>query len=331
MSSTTAPGSPTPVTPSTPFTLGIDLTSAGARTDVARRAGAGSGERVSIGDVADYITLAADAGADFVGLGESFRLDDTPRSDAWLDPAIAASRLAAAGLLEGGPAVVAALPGGLLDPIRLARAIAGIHERSGGRAGWQLPSTPTSGGVHSEVRRVWAGSPSARTGGRAPLLVTAPADPATAVVAGRYSDVVRLRVRDVAEAARRRDAIRTAAAAAGRDPDDVRVLVDAVVVIGEDAASALFRADLLRDLGPASEADSLTLAGTARGVADAIVEWAGAVDGFVLSPGSLPTDALAIAHGLAPELRARGLLRGAAASVTDARAEVADPFASLVL
>lgn len=292
------------------FTLGIDLTAAGARTSVAQRATAGSGEAVSLGELADYLTLAGQSGADFVTFGESFRLDDVSRNDAWLDPAIVASRLAAAGLLEGAPAIVSALPAGRLDPIRLARAIAGIHERSGGRAGWQVPISPTAGGVHAEIRRVWAATPAAATGGRAPLLVTAPADVSAAVVAGKHSDVVRLRVRDRAEAARRRDAIRAAAEQAGRNPDDVRVLVEAVTVIGQDAASALFRADLVRELGPAAHEHSLTVAGTAAGVAEELAQWVGAVDGFVLVPGSLPTDAVAIARELAPALASRGLIRG---------------------
>lgn len=317
---------PTPADSSSPaFTgrllLGVDLTTTGAKAPLHRRSSAGTGQRVSLGDVADYVALSRDAGAELVTFGESFRLDDAPRNDAWLDPAVIASRLAAAGLLDGGQRVVSALPGGFLDPMRLARAIAGIHARSGGRAGWQLPTSTTSGGVHAEVRRVWSLTPEARTGGRAPLLVTAPTDPATAVVAGRWSDVVRLRVTDVAEARRRRLAIRTAAEQAGRNPDDVRVVVDAVTVISDDAASALFRADLLRDLGTVEGPEPLTVAGTGGGVADVLQEWveADAADGFVVLPGSLPTDVLAIAGSLAPELRERGLLAPADPVVAEAR------------
>lgn len=141
--------------------------------------------------------------------------------------------------------------------------------------------------------------------------MTAPNSSASAAVAGQHSDVVRLRVRTIAEATARRTEIRAAAAAAGRNPDDVRVLIDAITVIGQDASSAVFRADLLRDLSDETVNETLTIAGTARGVADEIAAWhaAGAADGFVLIPGSLPTDAVAIASELAPELALRGLLR----------------------
>lgn len=88
------------------------------------------------------------------------------------------------------------------------------------------------------------------------------------------------------------------------------MVVDAITVIGDDAASALFRADLLRDLG--SQADTLTVAGTARGVAEELQAWSasGAVDGVVILPGSVPTDVVALATQLAPELRSLGVLEG---------------------
>lgn len=300
----------------TPITLGLDLTATGAKAPLHIRSGAALGRTVPLGDVADYLVLAAEAGVDFVTFGESFRLDEAPRPDAWLDPAVVTSRLAAAGLLASAPAVVAALPAGFLDPVRLARAIAGIHARSGGRAGWQLPTSPTAGGVHAEVRRVWAASRDAATGGHQPLLVTAPTEATTAVVAGQHSDVVRLRVSERAEASERRSAIRTAAAAAGRNPDQVRVVLDVVTVLADDTASARFRADLLRDLGEQPGPAALTVAGTPGEVASELESWVadGAVDGFVLIPGSLPTDVLALVSGLAPQLRERGLLPAAPVS-----------------
>ncbi|GMA30872.1 hypothetical protein [Litorihabitans aurantiacus] len=315
---TSQPSQPDPNQPSRRHLhLGLDLTSLGAKASTFARPGAATGDRVDVAAVAEYVDLVRAAGVDLLTFGESFRLDDAPRPDAWLDPAVIASRLAAAGALADGPVVVPALPAGFLDPVRLARAVAGIHARSGGRAGWQLPISVTAGGVHAEVRRVWNGTPGAATGGRAPLIVTAPTEATTAVVAGRHSDVVRLTVSSPVEAARRRHAIRTAALEAGRNPDDVRVVVDAVTVIAQDAPSALFRADLIRDLAGASDRDQLTVAGTARGVADVFEDWftQGAVDGFVIQPGSLPADVHALAAELAPELRERGLL-GVAGSTT---------------
>jgi len=298
------------------LTLGLDLTTLGAKASSFRRPDASAGDRVELSDVAEYVALAREAGVDLIAFGEAFRLDANPRHDAWLDPAVISSRLAATGALTDGPVVVPALPAGFLDPVRLARAVAGIHARSAGRAGWQLPISATAGGVHAEVRRVWEATPDAQVGGRTPLIVTAPLEATTAVVAGRYSDVVRLQVSDLAEAHRRRAAIRTAAEQAGRNPDDVRVVVDAVTVIAQDAPSALFRADLLRDLGTHADHDQLTVAGTARGVADVFEDWftQGAVDGFVVLPGSLPADVHALAHELAPSLVERGLLAGTSTS-----------------
>lgn len=286
-----------------PLTLGLDLTGLGAKAPLHTRARTGSTQHVSLGDVSDYLQLAGEAGISLVTVGEAFRLDDAPRPDAWLDPAVLVSRLAAAGLLHGTTTIVPALPAGLLDPVRLARAIAGLQTRTEGRAGWQVPAPVTAGGVHAEIRRVWEGDRAlSASGAAAPLLVSAPEDPAAAVVAGRHSDVVRLRVTDLEDARARRDAIRTAAAAAGRNPDDVRVVVDVVTVIGQDDASARFRADLLRDVADTTttQAEPLTVAGTAESVAEVLAEWAEVVDGFVLVPGSLPTDVLAVAHGLVP-------------------------------
>lgn len=307
------------------ITLGLDLTGLGARAPQHTRARAASTQHVALGDVSDYLHLADQAGIDLVTIGEAFRLDDSPRADAWLDPAVLVSRLAAAGLLHGTTTIVPALPAGLLDPVRLARAVASLQARTDGRAGWQVPAPVTSGGVHAEVRRVWAGDRGLSAAGiTAPLLLTAPAEAAAAVVVGRYSDVVRLRVTDLHEARARREAIRTAAAEAGRNPDDVRVVVDVVTVIGQDDASAQFRADLLRDVAAGTTPDDvLTVAGTAQAVAGVLAEWADVVDGFVLVPGSLPTDVLAITHGLIPALASLGLITAAAANATEAAANAA--------
>lgn len=288
----------------TGLVLGLDLTGAGVAPARHRRTTAPV-QRLALGDLADYVQLAQTAGIDLVVLGESFRLDDAARSDSWLDPAVAASRLAAAGLLAGRTHVVPALPAGYLDPLRLARAIGALQDRSGGRAGWQVPIFPTADGVHAEIRRAWHAR-TERHGGTTPLLVTAPREASDAVVVGNHSDVVRLDVRSRAEAIARRRAVRTAAERAGRDPEDVRVLVDARCVIGEDSASAQFRADLLRDLD--ADLDPLTFAGTGQDVAQELHDWAeaGAADGFVLTPGSLRSDVTAIVRELAPALDSRG-------------------------
>ena len=72
--------------------------------------------------------------------------------------------------------------------------------------------------------------------------------PASVAVAGAYADVVRIEASDAQAARALREAVRAAATTAGRDPDDVRVLVDAVVLISPDAAAARARLDILGDL-----------------------------------------------------------------------------------
>ncbi|ACQ79884.1 hypothetical protein Bcav_1628 [Beutenbergia cavernae DSM 12333] len=293
--------------------LGVDLTTVGVASSPYRRASAHDDERIDVSDVARYVRLAESARADFVTFGTSFRLESgaAPRRDAWLDPAVVASRLADPRHLgTHAPALVPALPAGLIDPIRLAHAIAGLHARSGGLGAWQVTPSPTAGGVFAEILRVWEAAPD-RPGGDRPALVVPVGSPEDVSVAGRYADVVRLRVSDPEAARALRAGVRTAAAGAGRDPDGVPVLVDALTVIADDASSAEFRADLIRDVGGVDPTeDLLTIAGTPAHAADVVEEWvrAEAADGVVVLPGSLPADVVALARDVTPELVSRGLL-----------------------
>jgi len=147
--------------------------------------------------------------------------------------------------------------------------------------------------------------------GQPPVVVRA-GTPASLDLAARRADVVRVRAATRDEAAALRARVRDAAADAGRDPDDLRVLVDAYVVVGDTRASAQARLDLLEDLeGVSWDTDSLTHVGTARDLAVTVEEWAhaGAADGFLLRPSSLSTDLDAIVDGVVPLLQGAGLFR----------------------
>ena len=133
-------------------------------------------------------------------------------------------------------------------------------------------------------------------------------------LAGRRADVVRVRATTLDGARALRDQVRAAAAEAGRNPDDLRVLVDVYAVIGQDRASAQARLDLLEGLeGITWDTGSLTHVGTARDLAEVVEEWfdAGAADGFTIRPSSLRTDLDALVDDVVPLLQEAGVFRSA--------------------
>lgn len=145
-----------------------------------------------------------------------------------------------------------------------------------------------------------------------PPVVVRVTSPEAADLAARRADVARVRAADRDEAVAVREELRAAAADAGRDPDELRVLVDAYVVVGDDRASAQARLDLLEDLeGVSWDTDSLTHVGTARDLAATVEDWylAGAADGFLLRPSSLSTDLDAVVDRAVPLLRRAGIFR----------------------
>src|SRR6478735_4243165 len=145
-----------------------------------------------------------------------------------------------------------------------------------------------------------------------PPVVVRVTSPEAADLAARRADVARVRATTRDEAVAVREGLRAAAADAGRHPDELRVLVDAYVVIGDDRASAQARLDLLEDLeGVSWDTDSLTHVGTARDLAATVEEWsaAGGADGFLLRPSSLSTDLDAVVDRVVPLLQRAGLFR----------------------
>lgn len=147
--------------------------------------------------------------------------------------------------------------------------------------------------------------------GRPPVVVRV-TSPAALGLAARRADVVRLRATDVSAAREQRDRLHELAVAAGRDPRDLRVLVDTYVLLGDDRASAAARRAVLDDLAGAPwQPPSLTHVGTPADLAAVLDAWREVVDGFHLLPAALPVDLDAVVDGLVPLLQAAGLFRTA--------------------
>ena len=172
---------------------------------------------------------------------------------------------------------------------------------------------PGAGGHDAEARDAEVRGPAETWLGRPPVVVAVRSAAALGLVA-RTADVVRVPAVTPDQAVRARSRLRHAAEAAGRDPDAVRVLVEASVVLAADRASARTRRELVEALeGPEAFDGRLVVAGTPDDLARTVVEWrdAGATDGFVLRPSSVEADLAAVVGGLLPQLVRDGV-RGAA-------------------
>ncbi|PUB31551.1 alkanesulfonate monooxygenase SsuD/methylene tetrahydromethanopterin reductase-like flavin-dependent oxidoreductase (luciferase family) [Promicromonospora sp. AC04] len=144
-----------------------------------------------------------------------------------------------------------------------------------------------------------------------PVVVRVRSD-ASAALAGRTADIARIAVTDAAHAVRLRRLVRDSALSAGRDPEDVRVLAEAYVVLAAERASARARLELVEALeGRESMGGGLVVADTPNELATLIADWTGvgAVDGFLLQPSSLSSDLDTITDHLVPALQHAGLYR----------------------
>jgi len=147
--------------------------------------------------------------------------------------------------------------------------------------------------------------------GQLPVVVRV-GSPESVELAGRVADVVRIEARGVDRAAELVARVRTAAAEAGRDPQDVRVLVDLVVVLGADDGAARARRGLLDGLaGSAFAPATLQHVGDAASLVELVARWAPVVDGFTVRPASLRADLPLLADQVLPALRAAGLAAAA--------------------
>jgi alkanesulfonate monooxygenase SsuD/methylene tetrahydromethanopterin reductase-like flavin-dependent oxidoreductase (luciferase family) len=281
-----------------PFTdarmhLGIELGGAGRHPAAARWTGQDPDTVAGVRHHLSLVLAAARRGLDFVAL---------PEPPAGGPDALAlATRIAP---LAGGVGLVPAAAVGA-DPAALAAAITALDAASAGRAGWQplagAGQWPRVDGVLDAVL--------ARTAHR-PLVVLRADEPESLPVVGRWADVVRIAAPglDAADTARTR--VRAAVAAAGRDPDEVAVMLDVEVHLADDRHRA--QTDLLRlDAVEAAAPSSVRVLGGAADLADLIGSTLrlGAADGITLLPLVLPADLRRIADDVVPLLAGRGLLR----------------------
>jgi alkanesulfonate monooxygenase SsuD/methylene tetrahydromethanopterin reductase-like flavin-dependent oxidoreductase (luciferase family) len=152
-----------------------------------------------------------------------------------------------------------------------------------------------------------------------PLVVLRADEDEALRVAARWADVVRISAPDLPAAADARDRIRSAVADAGRDPDDITVLLDVEVHMAADRDRA--RRDLTeldRLAGAELPASSVRVLGPPTDLADLIgtAVRTRAADGVTLVPLVLPADLDVVADQVVPLLAGRGLLRtGSAGSL----------------
>ncbi|WP_273654029.1 LLM class flavin-dependent oxidoreductase [Cellulomonas fimi] len=148
-----------------------------------------------------------------------------------------------------------------------------------------------------------------------PPVVVRVGSPSSLALAAHRADVVRIRPLDRGDAALQRAEVWAAAAAVGRDPDDLRVVADLFVVLGGTEHAARERLALLDALAAPGRRthEGAAHVGTAADLAATIEDWTttGAVDGFTLRPAALHTDVDGIADEVVPLLRDAGVFRDA--------------------
>lgn len=324
--------------------LGLDLTETRARAASWKDVGSTAARPFDGALLIELVDLAERGTLDFVLFDDEFTLQASRNTTlrGRLDPALIAARL---GPRTRHVGLVASVGTQHTDPRDVAQAVASIDRASGGRAAWQIgggsapghrvdvaaeqvqgawdrwegavPQTVDPGrgryvdveGIHFAANARTTPPPPPQ--GRPPVVVRL-GDAGTLDVAARFADVVRIGATTREGAQRLGAQVRDAVAAAGRDPRDVRVLVDALVVLASDAASAQARLELLAELeGVADDAGSLVYAGTATGLAELVGDWVrtGVVDGFTFRPASLRTDLSELVEHTVPALRAAGVFR----------------------
>jgi alkanesulfonate monooxygenase SsuD/methylene tetrahydromethanopterin reductase-like flavin-dependent oxidoreductase (luciferase family) len=280
--------------------LGVELRGAGRHPAALRLGGV---DPAALADPAWWTRLVRDAaarGLDLVVLPE-------PSDPAGvLDAVTLAERIAP---FVPGIGLVPQVEVAATEPTVLAKAIATLDVVS---TGWEpVTSTnwreagPVVEGVlepgDDGVRRL----PHSR-----PLTVVRADGPAALDVAARRADVVRIAAPSLDAAQDVRERVRAAATAAGRDPDDLTVLLDVEVHLAghaADAQASLRQLDRSGELPPST----LRVVGAAVELANLVERTVAlrAADGITFLPLALPTDLLAITGQVVPLLAGRGLFR----------------------
>ncbi|MCF4120961.1 LLM class flavin-dependent oxidoreductase [Antribacter sp. KLBMP9083] len=322
--------------------LGVDLSDAGARPAVWRAVGSQAQRLFDPQRLVELVATARRGRLDLVTFDDAFSLQPVRRgAQGRLDAALVAARVAPR---SSGIGLVPTVDTTHTEPFHVSKAITTIDHVSEGRAAWQVGRSTAAEAI-DVVSKLWdagendAGSRDVRAGrladdvtldhegvrfvkkvpsiaprspqGRPPVVIRV-TSPEALDLAARRADVVRVRATSLGEAAALRTEILDRAEAAGRGRSELRVLVEAFVVIGDDARSAHARLDLLEQLDGATwDTDSLIHAGTAQALSALVAEWVllGAADGFLLRPASLTTDLTAIVDRTVPLLQEAGLFR----------------------
>jgi alkanesulfonate monooxygenase SsuD/methylene tetrahydromethanopterin reductase-like flavin-dependent oxidoreductase (luciferase family) len=148
-----------------------------------------------------------------------------------------------------------------------------------------------------------------------PVVAIVAADPPTRTLAAHCADVVLVAAGDDRELERGAAAVSDAAAAAGRDPADLRLLADVDVTLDDDPAAA--EARRAQNGAAARGSPALGFAGTPASLAQRLIRWSElGVSGFRLRPAELPRDLEAITRRLTAELTSRRVRRGAYEATT---------------
>jgi alkanesulfonate monooxygenase SsuD/methylene tetrahydromethanopterin reductase-like flavin-dependent oxidoreductase (luciferase family) len=301
----------------------------------------------NLGQMARLARLAQHGVLDYISIDDT--LGGNPlfsgRRRGGLDSVRLAARLAPA---TAGVFLVPLVRANWVEPSSLLEALVSLEIASAGRHGWELQLQPgaspmghggelltaivedtwsaadpltrlaASARAFRQRKLVWAAGPGKGSGHtlapRQPVHVMRADSPEATALAVERADVVRVAVASHAEALSKRAALKEAAAKAGRDPADLKVLIDLTVTLADLASHAEARKDLAEEImGQRLGGDGLRFVGTPAALAGCCVEWvqAEACDGFTFLPTSLPVDLMLLVKGVTPALAEAGHTPGA--------------------
>ncbi|MCL2803943.1 MAG: LLM class flavin-dependent oxidoreductase [Micrococcales bacterium] len=321
------------------ITIGTELSPAVSRypsriedQDDERRA-----EAINLGGLARLARTAQRGLVDFVALDDT-AMGNPPysaRRRGALDAVRLATRLAKA---TEGIQLLPAVNASRAEASSLVPALVELEVASEGRHAWELvlpELTPAAGQQSTEVlaatvEDTWSDSPaltataaSARAlrqqrlgeaaGSAAfsapPTLVMRANDDYAIGLAARQASVVRTQVVNKADAAKQRRDLRALAADAGRNPDDLKTLVDLSITLSTESGLAEARKDLAEEMTGVELGDGQArFVGHPDDLAEFCVDWVQdeACDGFTVRPTSLPIDLRLMVDMVIPALQTAG-------------------------
>lgn len=147
-----------------------------------------------------------------------------------------------------------------------------------------------------------------------PLVVVRADDGPSLAVAAAHADIVRVSAPHIEAAGSVREQVRSAVRAAGRDTDEVSVLLDLEVLTAPTPAQARSEVAQL-EAWAHHEPSTLSYTGTPEGLAELLhdLQVVGAADGITLVPLTLPSGLTQVYEQVVPLLRSRGVVTEAPA------------------